>query len=523
VKKHLLAAAFAGFLLASATWGSSLFSLVSLGPLILALKEEQSPKKQALLGLVAGVVHWGLMCYWVHYVMDVHGGLGPWGATAVFVLFCIGCSLGTAVFAVLAAPLLRTRWAIPGVAALWTINEWIPAPYGFTWLGLGDATLEWGPLPLLASWTGVYGLTFLIAAISTYAVWRFRDQFVWFSPMLQTGCLMAMLVLLLGAMLLTATLQSTRFAIDWWPEVVRLAQSSEQRAVIVQPNVATEQDWTPESIEALKAQLTELSLKQAKNTEKGEPSLIVWPEVPAPFYYDTDAQFRATAENLARTSGIPFLFGTVGWTQQQQPLNAAILLSNEGKVVDRYSKIELVPFGEYVPAPWASIVPKVTSEVSDFVPGSRQTTFELNGHKIATFICYESAFPDFVRRFDGEVFFNLSNDGYFGRHAAREQHLKLVRMRAIENGRWIVRATNDGITASIDPRGNVHDRQESYKQLAASLPFAYRTEQTLYRRWGDWFPKLCVLIAILCYVGAWRDRKKGFVPKEPPPLKPLFS
>jgi apolipoprotein N-acyltransferase len=490
VKKYLLAAV-SGLLLAvihpnfvHPNFDLGFFAIFALWPLLFALKHEASWKARAVLGLTTGVVHWGGMCYWVHYVMDVHGGLGPWGATAVFVLFCLGCALGTAVFGIAAGPLLATRWAVPGVAALWTINEWVPAPYGFTWLGLGDAALAFPFMPLLAPWTGVYGLTFVLACLSVYSTRR--------PSHVQTGLLA---IVFAGGIFLGTSRTQTDVA--------------DQRAVIVQPNVATDRAWSPNDIEELKAQLTELSLREAQNRRAGQPSLIVWPEVPAPFYYDTDAQFRATAENVAKSSGLPFLFGTVGWTAQQQPLNATILLSKSGEVIDRYSKIELVPFGEYVPAPWASIVPKVTNEVSDFVPGSKQTTFELNGHKVAAFICYESAFPDFVRRFDGEVFFNLSNDGYFGRHAAREQHLKLVRMRAIENERWIVRATNDGITASIDPHGNVHDQQKSYKQLAASLPFSYRTEETLYRRWGDWFPKLCVLIAILCYAGAWRDRKRA--------------
>ena len=126
-------------------------------------------------------------------------------------------------------------------------------------------------------------------------------------------------------------------------------------------------------------------------------------------------------------------------------------------MVDRYDKINLVPFGEFVPNVfwWVN---RVTKEAGDFAPGSRIVEFPVNGHKVGVFICYESAFPDLVREFargGAEVLVNLSNDGYFGRSAAREQHLDLVRMRAAENRRWILRATNDGITVTVDPAGRI--------------------------------------------------------------------
>ncbi len=132
-------------------------------------------------------------------------------------------------------------------------------------------------------------------------------------------------------------------------------------------------------------------------------------------------------------------------------------------MVERYDKIKLVPFGEFVPDIFGW-VNRITKEAGDFAPGERVVEFPVNGHRIGAFICYESAFPDLVRQFasDGaEVLVNLSNDGYFGHSAAREQHLELVRMRAAENRRWILRATNDGITATIDPAGRVAFRADA--------------------------------------------------------------
>ena len=169
------------------------------------------------------------------------------------------------------------------------------------------------------------------------------------------------------------------------------------------------------------------------------------------------------------------------------------MLDPSGKIVDRYDKINLVPFGEFIP-PLFGWVNRITHEIGDFVPGERVVVFPVDRHKVGAFICYESVFPDLVRQFTrsgAEVLVNLSNDGYFGHSAAHQQHLEIVRMRAAENRRWILRATNDGISASIDPRGTVVERMTPFTQTAAKLPFDYETTETAYVRYGDWFAWAC--------------------------------
>ena len=146
---------------------------------------------------------------------------------------------------------------------------------------------------------------------------------------------------------------------------------------------------------------------------------------------------------------------------------------------------------------------RVTKEAGDFAAGNRVVIFP---NHVGAFICYESAFPDLVRLFahDGaEVFVNLSNDGYFGTSAAHEQHLELVRMRAAENARWIVRATNDGITAAIDPTGRVTERLRPFRQLSAIMRYGVSKDQTPYTRHGDWFAWSCLALGILACIVTW--------------------
>jgi apolipoprotein N-acyltransferase len=195
----------------------------------------------------------------------------------------------------------------------------------------------------------------------------------------------------------------------------------------------------------------------------------------------------------------------VGRADDGQPLNSAGLWSPDGQMVSRYDKVNLVPFGEFVPWPLGYLARKISTEAGDFKPGNRVVVSQENGHRIGTFICYESVFPLFIRQFalqGAEALFNLSNDSWFGKSAARHQHLKIVRMRAVENRRWILRATNDGITVSIDPAGRVMREAESFKAVSSRVTFDYLRGTTFYTRWGDWFVVLCAIIALCgCVLG----------------------
>ena len=238
------------------------------------------------------------------------------------------------------------------------------------------------------------------------------------------------------------------------------AQRGNQTAVLVQPDISESAEWTPAWVDRMHQRMLSLSLRAALSTPE-RPKLIIWPEAPLPLYYYRDAAFRSELQDLARRTNAYLLVNVTPYTVDGAPLNGALLLSPEGRPLGRYDKMNLVTFGEYVPRPFKALVDKVSSESSDFAPGEKQVVLPAGDHKIGAFICYESVFPDFVRRFakqGAEVLVNISNDGWYGRSAAREQHLEIVRMRAAENRRWILRATNDGITATVDPAGRVLPR-----------------------------------------------------------------
>ena len=475
---HLLLALLSAALLVAAFPHLSLSFLaaVALAPLLVAVAREPRPARRFLLGWVAGVAYWFGVCYWIQFVLAVHGGLGEAGGWATFLLFCAIKALHMAVFALAAGVLMRRWWSVPAVAALWVAVEWSHNYLGFAWLALGNAGITMAVPLRLAPYTGVYGLSFVFmmmaAALALACLRRSRMEFAW-------------LAVLLFVVLL--------------PPVPR-PQRAREAAVLLQPNISETAAWTTASAARLQRDLLRLSLESVKNSADHPPSIVVWPEVPAPLYYDEDPGLRDTVGQLARQTGVYVLLGEVGRRSDGAPLNSAALVSPAGALVSRYDKINLVPFGEFVPWPLGALTRKISTEAGDFAPGDRLVVSPMGGHRIGTFICYESVFPHFVRRFaaaGAEVLFNVSNDGYFGRSAARLQHLDIVRMRAAENRRWILRATNDGVTATIDPAGRLRGTLPPYLEAASLTGFTWSAEQTFYTRHGDWFPVSCAVLSLL--------------------------
>lgn len=457
-------------------WNLVWLAPFTLTPLLLALSREPRPLHRFLLGYAAGIVYWFGVCHWIEFVLDVHGGMGHWGGGGTFVLFLLYKSCHLGVFALLAAIVIRHWYAIPAIAALWTGIERTHGDLAFAWLCLGNAGIDMG-LPLrLAPWLGVYGLSFLFAVMGTATaiviLKRGRKELLW----------LVWIPLLLALPALPPPAAGT------------------EAAALIQPNVPEEMEWTPELVHRLEQQLTAASVEQFKLRK---PALIVWPEVPGPLYYYRDAEFRESVARLARSTQSYLLFGTVANTKAGAPLNSAVALTPEGELVDRYDKINLVPFGEFVPKLF-SFVNRITQETGDFEPGTRVVIFPVQGHQVGSFICYESAFPHAVRQFakgGAEVLVNISNDGYFGHSAAREQHLEIVRMRAAENRRWILRDTNDGVTAAIDPAGRITKRLPLYASTAGTFEFSYVRGTTFYTRHGDWFAWSCLLfgaVSLFC-------------------------
>jgi apolipoprotein N-acyltransferase len=450
---------------------------VALTPLLIASAREPRWRQRFLLGYVCGVIYWFGTCNWIEWTLAHHAGVSGGMAWFLFALFCLAKAAQTGLFAALAGMLMRSRIALPAIAALWVAIEWTHSYTGFEWLNLGNAGSNMSVPLRLAPITGVWGISFVFALISASVA----------CVILRNSRLQILWLLLLPALL-------------FLPEVPAF-QRGDASAILVQPNIDDEAQWTPALVNRTEQQLMVLSVSPALAQAV---DLIVWPEMPAPFE-DTDPAFIGRVATVAKTSKAAVLTGVIARAADGAPLNSALLMSPGGQLVSRYDKVNLVPFGEFVPWPFGLLTRKVSSEAGDFESGTKVVVSKIDGHRIGTFICYESVFPSYVRRFaasGAEVLFNISNDSWFGKSQARYQHLLIVRMRAAENARWILRATDNGITAAIDPAGRVVRTTEEYTELAARLGYRYRHDQTFYTRFGDWFVALCALISAAALTSA---------------------
>lgn len=461
--------------LAFPPYGYTGLAPIALAPLLAACLREARWKHRFGFGYISGAAYWFGTCHWIQWTLAHHGGMGVSLAWLCIVLFCLAKALQMGVFAATAGFVANRTFGPPIVAALWVVIEWTHSFTGFEWLNLGNAGIDMSQPLRLAPVTGVWGISFLFAfsgaVIAAVALAFFgkhgRHPALWLLPP-------AAILFMLPAV----------------PDPNR----GKAAAVVVQPNLDDEATWTPELVADTERQMRLFSL--AASGKPGDIDAIVWPEVPAPFY-ESDRVLTRLLSEIAVNARSAVVAGVVA-RGTGGPLNSALMLDAAGNRISRYDKVNLVPFGEFVPWPFGLITEKVSTEAGDFESGSKVVVSGLGSHKLGTFICYESVFPSYIRQFarDGaQVLFNISNDSWFGKSAARYQHLLIVRMRAAENNRWIVRATNDGVSGAIDPAGRVSDTLPEFRDASSRVRFGYVSATTFYTSHGDWFVVLCALAA----------------------------
>jgi apolipoprotein N-acyltransferase len=492
-------------------------SWVAVSPLLLALLRTRRPDTLQLQGAVkllpsspiqafviayvCGILWYGGSCYWVYSTMKQYGGISAPGAAGLLVLFCLYLALYHGLFGVVISVLAKwsERMALVLSPVVWVAVELARTRIsGFPWDLLGTTQVDNIPLSRIAIVTGVYGLSLEImivnAAFAAAIVLR-RSQ---------------RRSLLLAAVAAAFVLQIAR-----WVPPPRFA--TERAALLVQENIPVldSADWTRQYFEDTLTDLIKLSL--TSGTEQ-HPDLVVWPESPAPFYTG-DPLFQAALSQVATSAHSWVLAGGIGsGTDASGPqtgsqiYNSALLVSPGGKLAARYDKVHLVPFGEYVPfKEWLSFAGGLTKEVGDFTRGHRRQPLLAGDEKLGVFICYESIFPDEVRQFannGAQVFVNISNDGWYGDSGAYAQHLKQARMRAVENARWLLRTTNTGVTAVIDPAGRIEQRVPRKVRIALPASYALENGTTFYTRHGDWLAYGCAIISAGAIFLALYSRKR---------------
>jgi len=351
---------------------------------------------------------------------------------------------------------------------------------GFPWMNLASAFVPWPIFIQSASVVGAYGLSGLLATVAV-AVVLFNT--------------------VRRARWLAAGLGTALVLFGFWQLHTPLENRNPVTIGLVQGNVDQSLKWDPKyQLDTLTRYLT-LSRDAVL---KDHPSMVVWPETAMPFYLQDSGALGDGVRTFARKSHTFVLTGTPAYRLLDRAhndyalLNRAELLDNNGLQAGAYDKEHLVPFGEYMPLEEYMPFEKLVQAAGNFVPGSGNSPLRLDGKFFGVLVCYEAIFPELAQKqvANGAQFLvNISNDAWFGKTSAPHQHLSLTAMRAVEQGRWIARSTNTGVTGFIDPRGRVVSAAPQFKSVFLNGTIFALQEQTVFHMFFSWLKAGCPLLA----------------------------
>ncbi|HEX5069390.1 MAG TPA: apolipoprotein N-acyltransferase [Vicinamibacterales bacterium] len=494
----LLAASFPKF-------GHPAFAWVALAPLLVAVvmasRQSRRSWRVAVLGVVAGFVFFVGTLYWIGGVMAAFGGLNPILAYALMGGLALHLSLFVGLFAWLACLSVR-RFGLLGVwmaPALWVASEWLRAwlGWGFPWVLLGSSQAAVVPIVQLASVTGVYGLSALLALTSTAAA----------SLALNRGRAQWLRAAGVAALVVMIAVLGT-----WRASAAQLTREGTPiRVGLLQGNVPQEAKSNP----ALSQAITQTYLTLSRQALMEGAQLVLWPEASAPFIFAEDEAAAEPIRRLAAQAHVPFVIGTDeiarGATRDADRwYNAATLVGSDGRTQGLYRKVRLVPFGEYVPFKrLLFFVGPLIEAVSDFTPGDDLTVFETEGSRFSVAICYEAVYAGMAQTFvsrGSQLLTTITNDAWFGRSSAAYQHFEQASLRAVEQGRYLVRAANTGISGAVDPYGRVLRTSALFDTTELTVDARLLSGHTIYHAIGDVVAWASLVLSAFV---VWRARGVG--------------
>ncbi|BCB61657.1 MULTISPECIES: apolipoprotein N-acyltransferase [Halomonadaceae] len=457
---QLLAALVAG---GFTTLTASPFELWWLGPVAMGLLyvglHTLTPRQAALKGWLYGVALFASGTSWVYVSIHDYGYTGVPLAVFLTALFVGVLALFFAGTFWLYRRFIGPRWALLTFAGAWVLGEVLRTYLftGFPWLLVGASYVD-SPLANWAPVGGVYLLSLLVVLTGTLGAELLRRQ--WWVALPLAAIWLAPLAL----------------PSQWTTPV-----SEPTRVALLQGNLPQLLKWTPEGQRTAANTYSELTREVADETD-----LIVWPETALPMI---DSQARPVLERVQ--SNLPpetaLITGIVQLDENDRYFNSVI---GVGNVEGSYQKEHLVPFGEYLPLEslLRGAINFFDLPMSSFTKGaSEQVPMQAAGVAIGNAICYEIIYPALVakRAADSGVIVTVSNDTWFGASIGPHQHLQMARLRALENGRYVVRATSNGITAIIDPRGDVVERAPQFETTYLTGEFYAMEGLTPFTRLGS--------------------------------------
>ncbi len=445
-----------------------------------------------LLGTCTGLVYFTGTVYWTGAVVATFGGL----SAGVALLCAFALAAYMTLYLATAAALLGRAVALAGVRGLWLAPLlWTAGEYarghvlgGFPWVPLGSSMATVLPVVQLASLVGVYGLSlYLVAhsALVTVAITGTPRQ------RLRAG------VAAIGVLA----------AVSAWGGL-RLADAPLTRAgtavpiALVQANIRQEEKWD----QGMAAEIERRYQRLTRQAAAAGAAVVLWPESSTPYYFNEEPVRAEAVRDLVRSTGTPLLFGTDELERgtPDRAYNSAFMLGPDGSGAAVYRKMQLVPFGEFVPLrSLLFFVSPLVEGVSDFSPGDRVTMLPMLGHMASTAICYEIVYPHLAREAvheGAELLTTITNDAWYGDSSAPYQHFALASIRAVEQGRYLARAANTGISGIVDPYGRVSGATRVFEEAVVVAEVRFLQGRTVYATIGDLVAQIALAIAGLTVV-----------------------
>lgn len=426
------------------------------------------PKQVAGLGYGFGLGLFGSGLWWVYISIHDFGGAEPGAAIALTGLLIAAWAVFPALAGYLAVKINAgaTGWGrAMRFAAVWILVEYLRGDCllnGFPWLLIGYAQLE-TPLAGYAPVVGVYGVGFLLALSAFGLVEVVVGPISW-----RRGLPLVLLVWLVGAALR---------GVAWTEPAGRPI-----KVTLVQGNIGQDQKW------AIGQRAQTLALYRELTEAHWDSDVVIWPETAVPaFLNEVEQNFIHPLQTDARRHGTELVLGLPSRGRGRDYYNSVLALGENRQL---YHKNHLLPFGEYLPLQPLSgwILDLMAIPLGDFAAGAdRQPLLSAGGYRFVTTICYEDAFGELVARqiADAAYIVNLTNDAWFGDSAQPYQHMQMARMRALETGRYLARATNTGATGFVGPDGRLLAAAPAFTATTVTADIVPMRGVTPYARFGD--------------------------------------
>lgn len=479
-----------GFSLIDHNWLGAL-GFVGYVPLLLLLRKS-SLKQTFLYSFLAVSIQYCVIVYWIYIAVHTYGHVAP--LPSMLITFALAALMATkaGIFFTIGRYLsdyLNTSfiWLSPIVICALEYFKNFYVFGGFCWGNVGYSIGRIDEILQVASLVGVYGLVFLAALVNAFLAEAYLSR---------KGIFLFFALLIVGSSFTYGALRIKNGKNEF-------AKSIE--VAMLQGNIPQEMK---SSSRLYADDILEIYLKMQREAKANGAKLVIWPESAWP---------RMLSENitelgLSDEEQVASIIGVTvyGGDKSFHAHNSALLVNNDGRVVRRYDKTHLVPFGEYVPWPFSKVVDKIVPGMGAFLPGTNFIPEKLSlglsdQLMVGTTICYEGIFPEISRSYarnGASLLVNLTNDAWYGESSAPFQHLLMYRMRSVESGLPFVRATNSGVSAWIDPYGRVHDATKLFERTMEIVHLPLIKKNTVYLLIGDFVGALCLIFLLLEFIYA---------------------